>query len=184
MRRRRGAGLAGEIRAGRGNRHAAGRDERLRHRMRRKPHADAVQPRRRFHRNSVRLIHDHRQRARPVGLRQPARAFRHFAGDHLGKLIERRNVHDQRIVARPSLRREDALYRFPVQRVAAQTVYRFRRKPDHLSGANQRARFLQCPRVRLYHSCVHAFSISFVCSARMSLSISSSRSPFIMSLIL
>ena len=127
--RRRGRGLAGEIRRRRGDRHTRAADERPRDGRFRAADGDGVQPGRRAARHQLAHGQNHRQRPRPEPVGQLPRGLRNVVAvaRQLGRLCD---MNDQRVILRPSLGLEDLGHGGLVERVRAQTVDRFRREAD------------------------------------------------------
>ena len=113
--------------ARRRHRHACRYQQRMRHRMRRHPYPHLLQPRRHDLRNPRMLRRQQRQRSRPEGLHQPVRILAHLVCHHAQHRAIA-HMHDQRIPARPLLRRKNLFHRCCIQRIRPQPVHRFRRK--------------------------------------------------------
>ena len=133
---RRRARSAGTVCGRRRDRHAGFLDQKPCGLVRRHAHRDGLQPCGDLVRDLVRLVEDHRQRSRPEGVHQRVRDLRHMRPKilHVAFL---RDVQDQRIVVRTSLCFEDAVDRFAVEPVCAESVHRFRRKRDKLAVLDQ-----------------------------------------------
>ena len=99
-----GAGSSGSIGAWRSDKSSRGADQRLRHRIAWKTDCHAVKTSRGFPGNDIRLRKDHSQRPRPVFLRKDPGFLRNLR-HNFTKLVQLRDMNNQRIVRGPSLGR-------------------------------------------------------------------------------
>ena len=99
-------GPSGPVGAGRRDKAAGGIDQRLRDPVAREADRHRVESPCCLLRDQVALFEDHGQRARPESLRKLLRLRRDLAHDQL-YILESADMHDQRVVGRPSLGRVD-----------------------------------------------------------------------------
>ncbi len=96
---------------------------------------DGVAPAGRLGGDAIRVAaHDDRERARPERRRERVRDV----GDVASELVElrgARDVHDDGMVGRPALDREEALQRVRVRGVGAEPVHGLGRERDEPAGA-------------------------------------------------
>ena len=137
MGRRGGAEAPGGIGAGGGDGPAEGLEQAGRHGMARHPDGQGIEPRRGQQRDGAALPawQDQGQRPRPELRRQDPRALIHRHQGFGGGLV--REMDDQRVEARPVLRREDCCHGAVVSGVGAQAVDRLGRKGDELAGGKR-----------------------------------------------
>ncbi len=151
MRRGRRADAPAAIGRGRGERPIRRPEQRLCDAMRRHAQRQRIEARRhQIGDAGLRPpLDNQRQRARPERLCELARGARQHA-DPLGA-GEIRNMHDQRIEARPSLGFENGRDRPSVRGVGAEPVDRLRRERDERARTDELPRFLDCRTVRRCH---------------------------------
>ncbi len=144
------------VRARRRHRHLRCHQQRMRHRMRRHPRSHLLQPRRHQLRHFGMLRKQQRQRSRPERIHQPPRILTHFRR-HLLQHRCLADMHNQRIPARPLLRRKNPPYCLGIQRIRPQPIDRLRRKrhrparPQNLRRARNRGSRSPALRIAGFH---------------------------------
>jgi hypothetical protein len=112
------------------------RQQLLRHRMRGHADGDGVLSARDGVMNIGGARHDHGERTGPEALRQTGRRLRDLPHPamQVARAIE---MHDDRVVARPALGRENLAHRGGILRIGAEAVDRLGRKGDQLAVAQR-----------------------------------------------
>ena len=163
MRRFGRARLPGGVRARSGDRYAGRLYKREGHPVLRAADRDGLEATRRFIWHDRRLRHHDRERSRPERFHQLPRAVRKFRNERRD-LVDTGDMHDQRIIRWPSLRRIYLPARLRIQCIAPETIDCLGRKCHEATLADDLRRLLHA--LHTFYDCFHLnFLLSFsVCA--------------------